>query len=1442
MATITTRAGKGSPLTNTEVDANFTNINSELGQKLTGNQTVTLSGDATGSGETAIAVTLANSGVTAGSYGSASAIPVITVDAKGRLTTVSTSAVSIPSGSLTFTGDVTGSGNTGSSTALTLANSGATAGTYTKVTVDAKGRVTTGSSLASSDVTTALGFTPYNSSNPSGYITSSSLSSYLPLSGGTLTGTLTGTTGRFQKNQTAGDYTTAALWTESYGNTATGIAFHISGNVGKFLEMRTNGILYWNGDTVIHSGNYNSYALPLSGGTLTGSATISGNGNGLYFTGGNNRLYFSGYRAMEGSTNGAQLQIGESYSATYLQSANNYATTSNHVILHAGNYTSYSPSLTGSGASGTWGINITGSHPGTHTSELTAPNMSIGNQSRSSLNAVGGNIGSTTPSWNNSQLEIKNTDAGTVAIAFHRAGYTSNTIDVRDGSGIRIDSQFALHAGNYNSYAPSLTGSGASGTWGINVTGYSKWIDRVPAYQWSNATLPSGYNSGVETSFVSAGQGFPHYGVVLSVMGRVPADPGGNFQLYMGHGTNYGGTSLHVRSVDQSGNVWTSWKPILDSSNFGSYALPLSGGTLTGALTINNADLLLNTGGVNTYGLIRGYPNFNHLTTFRANITGSTSTPTYTPGHQMCFVEYAQAGDSTGWFFKSSEPGTYLEVARITRSGINWSGNTVLHAGNYTSYSPSLTGSGASGTWGINITGNAATATSADQIDGWGFRNTGSNSSVNADTIESNGITYYTAGVPNFSGNSTDGALYSQMYSTSWQHQIAADYRSGQIALRGKNNGTWQSWRTVLDSSNFSSYAVPLGGGTMSGRLTISPGWTTSGRNYSNEWIEFGNHSGLYSPHNGAHFYPNNGSYGSWRIAGSRNGWVGLEFDSGAGNTSLMVNADTCGFHANSYGWRFRVIADAAYIYTGTHGGGTERVMLHAGNFGSYALPLTGGTLTGAIYVGTSSSGSAARALRIGPSGSNPASFGSYAGSWRSTIEIWDNAATRMLHLTPPDGTNYNYSSIKSIGAGLRIDVGGDGGTNAVDIGTNGVANFPQGLQQGGNQVLHAGNYTSYTLPLGGGWYGSGMPGYRAYGVHVGGGEFVLGNGLPNAGQVGVLIDGAYVAGENNGFWSLSGDNTWGGRRGMYWDGTYLNFTTNGATTRHSAVYSDGNVTSYAYRGNGNVAGTGEAIYAPAGVYSTGTNWLYGTVYLNGNALFNAGYLRLDNGFEITKGGSNYGNFNSWVHLGGHYGFYSSTNNAHFYPNNGSYGSWRIDGSRNGWRGIEFEGNSSLMMNDGTYGFHRNVGGGWGFYVEGGNGYFPGNVTAYWSDERLKTNIRRVNREALDILRQFRAHRFNWNEKVEQYNLPIAVGKEEVGLIAQHVEKVLPDAVVVNKSANKVNPDGTQDELDYLTINYDKITPLLVEGVNIHEEEIVMLKEEIGLLRALIESVSKKVH
>jgi len=159
---------------------------------LTSNQTITLSGDATGSGSTGIQVTLANSGVTSGSYGSATQVPVFTVDAKGRVTSVTNTAINLVStlgglqdvtvttpadgqilqyvggstnkwvntapnfltenetitiGGTDFVG---GSGKT--SITLALGTTGVVAGDYTKVTVDAKGRVTFGDTLTVNDL------------------------------------------------------------------------------------------------------------------------------------------------------------------------------------------------------------------------------------------------------------------------------------------------------------------------------------------------------------------------------------------------------------------------------------------------------------------------------------------------------------------------------------------------------------------------------------------------------------------------------------------------------------------------------------------------------------------------------------------------------------------------------------------------------------------------------------------------------------------------------------------------------------------------------------------------------------------------------------------------------------------------------------------------------------------------------------------------------------------------------------------------------------------------------------------------------------------------------------------------------------------------------------------------------------------------------------------
>jgi hypothetical protein len=116
-------------------------------------------GAVVGSGST---LTLATVNSNVGQFGSSTAIPKITVNGKGLITAISTEAVFIPSGALSFIGDVTGTGNTGSDTTLTLATVNSNVGAYGSstsvptITVNAKGLVTAASQTAIPTATSSV--------------------------------------------------------------------------------------------------------------------------------------------------------------------------------------------------------------------------------------------------------------------------------------------------------------------------------------------------------------------------------------------------------------------------------------------------------------------------------------------------------------------------------------------------------------------------------------------------------------------------------------------------------------------------------------------------------------------------------------------------------------------------------------------------------------------------------------------------------------------------------------------------------------------------------------------------------------------------------------------------------------------------------------------------------------------------------------------------------------------------------------------------------------------------------------------------------------------------------------------------------------------------------------------------------------------------------------
>lgn len=94
-------------------------------------------------------------GLTTGTYQG------LTIDAYGRVTSASNMNYLTANQSISITGDASGSGTT--AITLTLATqAGLVAGSYPKVTVNTKGIVTAAGNLSSGDVTTGLGFTPAN--------------------------------------------------------------------------------------------------------------------------------------------------------------------------------------------------------------------------------------------------------------------------------------------------------------------------------------------------------------------------------------------------------------------------------------------------------------------------------------------------------------------------------------------------------------------------------------------------------------------------------------------------------------------------------------------------------------------------------------------------------------------------------------------------------------------------------------------------------------------------------------------------------------------------------------------------------------------------------------------------------------------------------------------------------------------------------------------------------------------------------------------------------------------------------------------------------------------------------------------------------------------------------------------------------------------------------
>ena len=667
-----------------------------------------------------------------------------------------------------------------------------------------------------------------------------------------------------------------------------------------------------------------------------------------------------------------------------------------------------------------------------------------------------------------------------------------------------------IHDGNYTSYPDAtklplaggtLTGglSGTTGYFSSDVTwiGYNSGNPRSARLGYSGGNYGS-VSYGINYTATTASHTYAFNDAVTRI------DLADGIQVYSAAaavaGTAVSWTTL-LEATRGNGNLRWKGNTVLDSNNYNSFALPLGGGTMTGSIILPAAGSIGLNGGT-TYGI---------------GVAGRSSSAVFdtvdSTGSDPLELNYYQGGPVKIGSGTNGSKSLYAV-------GIYDNGNAVLTSASTSAPSLSIGGSSAS------CTGNAATATRASTI-AYSVSIDKSSSDLNNETSTGFFRGASMTNAPDTGWWWVMGQSHDNTGSAAgWNHQLAIAYGAGNtygvgtMMYRSRTGGTtYSSWGTVLTSANYSSYALPLAGGTLTGALngttasfstkvlssrfhdsgdaflfrsgsgtgttrhlnladaTGDPSGITAGTGIT--WGERSDNNPYYLIY--PRYYANgSGTYSRLAIA-----WhTGIEIGAAPqfGGTRFFNNSPFLGSEIFSVGngdSNVRVV-NTLYI-----GGNTA---LHAGNYTSYPdatkLPLTGGTLTGAL-----------------------------------------------------NGT---------------------------------TAAFSGAITQGGNQVLHAGNYTSYTLPRGGSWYGANLPGTRWGGMTSAGGEIVFGQDLPAAGQMGILIDGCYIAAENNGFWSLASSNDWTTRRGMYFDGTYLRFDYNSATAYFSnasiggnQVLHAGNYTSY---------------------------------------------------------------------------------------------------------------------------------------------------------------------------------------------------------------------------------------------------------------------------------------
>jgi len=418
-------------------------------------------------------------------------------------------------------------------------------------------------------LTSVLGYTPYNAANPSNYIALTALSS-------TATGlTYTNTTGVF--SLTAG-YVIPTTTEQSNWNTAYGWGNHASAG---YLT------------TSVAASTYQ----PLDG-DLTAIAALAGTSGFLKKTAANTwsldtNTYLTSFTETD------PIYTASSWYTTTNNSSNwntaygwgnhasaGYLTTS----AAASTYQPLDADLTAiAGLAGTSGF-----------LKKTAANTWSLDTSTYLTSITSGNVTTAlgyTPVTNARTLTINGT---TYDLSADRS-WTISAGTTLNGTGFVKASGTTISYDN-STYVPT-TGTGATGTWGISVTGSAgsvawsnvsskpqDWLNQPNLISSNppNTAVPSGFYQDIGGAGNPTGTWMNYVNVRHSNTGNVHG-----YQI----GMTYYDNNLWFRSYQGTG-TYQNWAVAVSSQNVSSYALPIGGGTLTGGLTINSSNTSEVAGGM----------------------------------------------------------------------------------------------------------------------------------------------------------------------------------------------------------------------------------------------------------------------------------------------------------------------------------------------------------------------------------------------------------------------------------------------------------------------------------------------------------------------------------------------------------------------------------------------------------------------------------------------------------------------------------------------------------------------------------------------------------------------------------------------------------------------------------------------------------------------------